>query len=99
MNRRRTPTRSRPPPPPDFARPPAPRYHPADYSRLAYRRQSDQLKDTAGRSSRSFAAYLRAYFDRLAAHLPRDEFKLNLVDGFAGGRTYLDAEEILSAEV
>ena len=35
-------------------------------------------------------SYLRAYFDRLAAHLPRDEFKLDLVDGFAGGGTFLD---------
>ena len=41
-------------------------------------------------------SYLRAYFDRLAAHLPRDEFKLDLVDGFAGGGTFLDGEEIVS---
>ena len=41
-------------------------------------------------------SYLRAYFDRLAAHLPRDEFKLDLVDGFAGGGTFLDDKRILS---
>ena len=41
-------------------------------------------------------SYLRAYFDRLAAHLPRDEFKLDLVDGFAGGGTFLDGEDIVS---
>ena len=32
--------------------------------------------------------YLRAYFDRLGNIPARDEFKLDLVDGFAGGGTY-----------
>ncbi len=41
-------------------------------------------------------SYLRAYFDRLAAHLPREEFKLDLVDGFAGGGTFLDGKETVS---
>lgn len=45
---------------------------------------------------RVLRSYLRAYFDRLAAHLPRDEFKLDLVDGFAGGGTFLDDKEIVS---
>ena len=45
---------------------------------------------------RVLRSYLRAYFDRLAAHLPRDEFKLDLVDGFAGGGTFLDDNEIVS---
>lgn len=45
---------------------------------------------------RVLRSYLRAYFDRLAAHLPRDEFKLDLVDGFAGGGTFLDGKEIVS---
>ena len=30
--------------------------------------------------------YLRAYFDRLAANPARDEFRLDLIDGFAGRR-------------
>ena len=29
--------------------------------------------------------YLRTYFDRLNLNIPRDEFKLDLVDGFCGG--------------
>lgn len=34
--------------------------------------------------------YLRAYFDTLSVNPARDEFKLDLVDGFAGGGTFLD---------
>ena len=40
--------------------------------------------------------YLRAYFDRLGTVYARDEFKLDLVDGFAGGGTFLDGSEIIS---
>ncbi len=40
--------------------------------------------------------YLRAYFDRLNNTPNRDAFKLDLVDGFAGGGTFLDQGEILS---
>ena len=32
--------------------------------------------------------YLKAYYDTLNVHPQRDEFKLDLVDGFAGGGTY-----------
>ncbi len=32
--------------------------------------------------------YLYAYFDRLAANPARDEFRLDLIDGFAGGGTF-----------
>ena len=39
--------------------------------------------------------YLRAYFDRLNVNPQREEFKLDLVDGFAGGGTFLDGDEIL----
>lgn len=39
--------------------------------------------------------YLRAYFDRLNVVPARDQFKLDLVDGFAGGGTFRDG----SAEV
>ena len=34
--------------------------------------------------------YLRAYFDTLGINPVRDEFRLDLVDGFAGGGTFLD---------
>lgn len=39
--------------------------------------------------------YLSAYIDRLNVGLPRDEFKLDLVDGFAGGGAFKDGEEII----
>ena len=41
-------------------------------------------------------SYLRAYFDRLNVYPGRDEFKLDLVDGFAGGGTFRDGEDIVS---
>ncbi len=34
--------------------------------------------------------YLRAYFDRLNSNPVREEFKLDLVDGFSGGGLFLD---------
>ena len=40
--------------------------------------------------------YLRAYFDRLGTVYARDNFKLDLVDGFAGGGTFLDGSETIS---
>ena len=41
-------------------------------------------------------SYLHAYIDRLNVNLARDEFKLDLIDGFAGGGTFLDGDEIVS---
>ena len=41
-------------------------------------------------------SYLRAYFDRLNVNPQWEEFKLDLVDGFAGGGTFLHAGTILS---
>ena len=41
-------------------------------------------------------SYLHAYFDRLNVNLARDEFKLDLIDGFAGGGTFLDGDEVVS---
>ena len=40
--------------------------------------------------------YLRAYFNTLGVNPARDEFKLDLIDGFAGGGTFRDGEEIIS---
>ena len=41
-------------------------------------------------------SYLRAYFDRLNLNPQREEFKLDLVDGFAGGGVFADGDTILS---
>ncbi len=40
-------------------------------------------------------SYLRAYFDRLNVKPNREEFKLDLVDGFAGGGTFRDGEAVV----
>ena len=40
--------------------------------------------------------YLGAYFDKLGGGLRRDEFKLDLVDGFSGGGTYTYRDSIVS---
>ena len=40
--------------------------------------------------------YLEAYFDRLGNIPARDEFKLDLVDGFAGGGTFMDGDNVVS---
>ena len=40
--------------------------------------------------------YLRAYFDRLNVNFAQEEFKLDLVDGFAGGGTFSDNGSIIS---
>ena len=39
--------------------------------------------------------YLRAYFDTLSVNPARDEFKLDLVDGFAGGGSFRDKNSIV----
>lgn len=41
-------------------------------------------------------SYLRAYFDRLNVNPHREVFKLDLVDGFAGGGTFQDGDETVS---
>ena len=41
-------------------------------------------------------SYLRAYFDTLNGNPRREQFKLDLVDGFAGGGTFRDGDEIVS---
>ena len=40
--------------------------------------------------------YLRAYFDRLNVNPSRETFRLDLVDGFAGGGTFRDGDTVLS---
>ena len=44
-------------------------------------------------------SYLRAYFDRLNVNPQREEFKLDLIDGFAGGGTFLDKTTIRETTV
>lgn len=39
--------------------------------------------------------YLRAYFDRLNVNPSRDEFRITLVDGFAGGGAFRDENDIV----
>ena len=39
--------------------------------------------------------YLRGYFDTLNKNPIRDEFKIDLVDGFAGGGTFRDGDRII----
>ncbi len=41
-------------------------------------------------------SYLRAYFDRLGTIPFRDEFRLDLIDGFAGGGTFRDEGVLVS---
>ena len=41
-------------------------------------------------------AYLRQYFDRLAINRRREELKLDLVDGFAGGGIFQDGDSVVS---
>ena len=41
-------------------------------------------------------SYLRAYFDRLNLNPQREEFKLDLIDGFAGGGLFSDGNRTLS---
>lgn len=40
--------------------------------------------------------YLRAYFDRLGGNFVRDVFKLDLIDGFAGGGTFREDRGVVS---
>ena len=45
---------------------------------------------------RVLRSYLRAYFDKLNVSPNRDEFRLDLVDGFCGGGTFSDGAEAIS---
>ena len=40
--------------------------------------------------------YIRAYFDRLNVNPSQEKFRLDLVDGFAGGGTFRDGGDVLS---
>ncbi len=49
-----------------------------------------QLQEHSRAKLDVFRSYLRAYIDTLVVNPARDEFKLDLVDGFCGGGTFLD---------
>ena len=40
--------------------------------------------------------YLHAYFDRLSVNPSREDFRLDLVDGFSGGGTFTDGDGVIS---
>lgn len=54
-----------------------------------------QIEPHSKAKLRVLRSYLSAYFDRLNVNPIRDEFKLDLIDGFAGGGSFLDNNEIL----
>lgn len=55
-----------------------------------------QIEPHSKAKLRVLRSYLRAYFDRLGAPYVREEFKLDLVDGFAGGGVFRDGPEVIS---
>ena len=54
------------------------------------------LEEHSKAKLRVLRSYLCAYFDRLNIKPARDEFKLDLIDGFAGGGLLQDGDEIAS---
>ena len=61
---------------------------------MAFRWQPDSPPPTIEPHSKAklevLRRYLRAYFDRLNVNPVREEFKLDLIDGFSGGGLFLD---------
>ena len=55
-----------------------------------------QLEDHSRGKLDVLRKYLRLYFDTLSSDPRRSEFKLDLIDGFAGGGTFLDGDTIVS---
>lgn len=51
-----------------------------------------QIEPHSKAKLRVLRSYLRAYFDRLNVYPQQEEFKLDLVDGFAGGGLFTDGE-------
>lgn len=49
-----------------------------------------QIEPHSKAKLRVLRQYLRAYFDRLNVSPKREVFKLDLIDGFAGGGTFLE---------
>ena len=55
-----------------------------------------QIKPHSKAKLEVLRAYLRQYFDRLAINRRREELKLDLVDGFAGGGVFQDGDSVVS---
>ena len=55
-----------------------------------------QIEDHSRAKLKVLRSYLSAYFDRLNVSPHREEFKLDLVDGFCGGGTFRDGMETVS---
>lgn len=55
-----------------------------------------QIETHSKAKLRVLRSYLKAYFDRLNINPRREEFKIALIDGFAGGGTFLDGGEVIS---
>ncbi len=55
-----------------------------------------QIESHSKAKLRVLRSYLRAYFDRLNVNLAREEFRLDLIDGFAGGGTFSENGSTLS---
>lgn len=55
-----------------------------------------QIEDHSKAKLSVLRRYLRLYFDRLNANPNREVFKVDLVDGFAGGGTFRDHGQIVS---
>lgn len=64
------------------------RWHPAEPSPV--------LEEHSKAKLNVLRSYLRAYFDRLNINPNREGFKLDLVDGFCGGGTFQDRDQIMS---
>ena len=55
-----------------------------------------QIETHSKAKLRVLRRYLRAYFDRLNVNPHRDEFKLDLVDGFAGGGSFTNGTGVVA---
>lgn len=55
-----------------------------------------QIKDHSKAKLKVLRSYLRAYFDKLNVNRNRDNFRLDLVDGFCGGGTFSDVSAVVS---
>ena len=53
------------------------------------------IKEHSKAKLKVLRSYLCAYFDKLNANPFREEFKLDLIDGFSGGGTFRDGNDVL----
>ena len=74
--------------------------YPTKEKSLQFRWHPDESPPVLEEHSRAkldvLRSYLRAYFDRLNSIPHREDFKLDLVDGFCGGGTFQDGDQIVA---